>query len=518
MAHCSIHPAVQQRLLLGQIAGEAPGAALAYALDLCGVPPGDSALAAMLLACPAASAVLSVAANATGHPCPQGMLLAQLLSSSLLHSSQLLGAVPAADWARAIAGLHAAASSGTLPDAVRGASQGAFAALVKALLTAGAGAERQAERALQVLRQTWTAEAGADGDGAQLLAAAVEVADGHVFPRQLARRWGASGLEQAVSWIKMCGCDHAFGTEPRVGPLPFFCRWLVAELGRVLAGDADQQPEQGAAATSDAQPGGSAPWDAAMAAFASALPPAPLLQQVQAALRQGRLRCGRAAALLAAAAAVEPAAAEDIRRWASQQAAAALQQRDSAAVIALLHLQRSLLPRLGPRTQQHAQQQQLYAAWLASGLLAPQHRDSLQFLLHGVLLPLLPLDAPCWVQAQAEALGSLLRAARQHPGQLPAACLPLAERYLAQAQQQLQQQQGQRAEGNVNSGAVAGATAAGRVTSPPAPSSSLDKGREIVAGLLAVGHRCSQPPHPCFHRAAAFCCPPHVPVLAKPSG
>lgn len=58
--------------------------------------------------------------------------------------------------------------------------------LVKALLTAGTGSRRQAEGALRELRSAWAEGSGAGGG--QLLAAVVEVADGQVFPRQLARR------------------------------------------------------------------------------------------------------------------------------------------------------------------------------------------------------------------------------------------------------------------------------------------------------------------------------------------
>lgn len=228
-----VHPLVQ-RLLVAEAAGHAPQGALAGALDCCTLPPGSgsadgdaASLRALLLAHPDPPTVLAAAANASGHPCAMGMLLAQLLGGSIVHSSELLAALPPAGWAAAVAGLHAAASSGTLPPAARGAARQACGTVVKMLVTCGGGAEQlqqqptpqlqqqqqRAERCLQELRQAWSgiSHGGDDGsgssaDGAALLAAAVEVVEAEVFPRQRARRCGGRGSTACPSRCCCCCC------------------------------------------------------------------------------------------------------------------------------------------------------------------------------------------------------------------------------------------------------------------------------------------------------------------------
>ncbi|EFN57072.1 hypothetical protein CHLNCDRAFT_143833 [Chlorella variabilis] len=480
-----VHPLVQ-RLLVAEAAGHAPQGALAGALDCCTLPPGSgsadgdaASLRALLLAHPDPPTVLAAAANASGHPCAMGMLLAQLLGGSIVHSSELLAALPPAGWAAAVAGLHAAASSGTLPPAARGAARQACGTVVKMLVTCGGGAEQlqqqptpqlqqqqqRAERCLQELRQAWSgiSHGGDDGsgssaDGAALLAAAVEVVEAEVFPRQRARSW------------------------------------LTAELGRVLQlapGDDGLQLRHQAAAGAEGDGSGGAPWRAAMAAFAAALPAEVLVDQVQAAVAQGVLHTRRAAAALASAAATETAAATRIELWVQQATGASLAAHAGSALSGLLALMRELLPQWVPSQQQPLPgPEQRYASWFGGTLLAPQHQAHLQFLVQQVLVPMLPEDGPCWVQAQADALASLLRRARQQHAPLPPSAQQAAEEYLGMAQQRLkaaaqEREEEQRGGGDGGAGAAPGrAGGQGGGGSPGTADSNLHKGREIVKGLL----------------------------------
>jgi hypothetical protein len=199
------HPGLRRRLLAASTRGDRCEDTLAAVLaddDLCPLPAD---LRRRLLAGPApAAALLAAVANASGRPCPLGMLLAQLLSGSLMSSADLLAAVPPADLAAALAGLHAAASSGTLTGAARGAAGQAFSTLLKMLVTctgSDTSEDRQpaqcaADCTLQQLRRAWTAGSGgassssgrSSTEGAALLAAAIDVVDAQVFPRHMACR------------------------------------------------------------------------------------------------------------------------------------------------------------------------------------------------------------------------------------------------------------------------------------------------------------------------------------------
>jgi hypothetical protein len=251
-------------------------------------------------------------------------------------------------------------------------------------------------------------------------------------------------------------------------------------------------------------------WGAAMAAFAAALELEALLQAVQAAAWQGTVHVERAAALLTAAAALEQAAPAAIESWMQQQAATALQQHDVGALQGLLLLQRALLPGLIKQQQQgsvpasqHKPLQQLYGSWFRSILLAPPLTPHLQFLLQQLLIPMLPEDDVCWVQAQADALAALLgdsqlrqqqqQQQQQHQQQyhqLPASSVQLVEEYIGlcqqrvRGQQQQQQQQQQNKHPNRQPGGTSGG-ATGGAASKAGPGSNLLKGREIVAALLA---------------------------------
>jgi hypothetical protein len=199
------HPGLQRRLLAASARGDRCEDTLAAVLaddDLCPLPAD---LRRRLLAGPApAAALLAAVANASGRPCPLGMLLSQLLSDSLMSSADLLAAVPPADLAATLAGLHAAASSGTLAGAARGAAGQAFSTLIKMLVTCSGSdtsedrrpAQHAADCALQQLRRAWAAGSGGGGgssggssaEGAALLAAAIDVVDAQVFPRHMACR------------------------------------------------------------------------------------------------------------------------------------------------------------------------------------------------------------------------------------------------------------------------------------------------------------------------------------------
>ena len=202
------HPGLQRRLLAASTRGDRCEDTLAAVLaddDICPLPAD---LRRRLLAGPApAAALLAAVANASGRPCPLGMLLSQLLSDSLMSSADLLAAVPPADLAATLAGLHAAASSGTLADAARGAAGQAFSTLIKMLVTCSGSdtsedrrpAQHAADCALQQLRRAWAAGSGGGGssrgssggssaEGAALLAAAIDVVDAQVFPRHMACR------------------------------------------------------------------------------------------------------------------------------------------------------------------------------------------------------------------------------------------------------------------------------------------------------------------------------------------
>lgn len=217
MAACGVHPALQQRLVVATAAAEPLRDTLAAALDCVGGVP--AALRRLLVASPAPAAVLAAAANASGHPCALGVLLAQLLARSLCHGSELLGAVPPAELAAAVGELHATASSTTLSGPAADAAQRAFTTLVTALVTSasgsGGGGQEQraaAERALAQLRQAWApAEFPSSSTGAALLAGAVAVVDQEVFPRQQARRQvtglagGCGSLPAAMPRLP-CGC------------------------------------------------------------------------------------------------------------------------------------------------------------------------------------------------------------------------------------------------------------------------------------------------------------------------
>lgn len=218
---CSVAPALQHSLVAAQAGGRGLQSALEAALDACSIGASGStaALRRSLLAAPVSPApLLAAAANASGHPCACGILLARLLDTSICGAGELLAAADPSDLALAVADLHAAAASGTLPAASAAAARAAFTTLLKMLATAGGeGSEqgRAAERAMAHLRHAWLAPAPdchdafamaaggshAGGHTALLLAAAVDTVDAEVFPRKLAHRqarctvgpgWGAS--------------------------------------------------------------------------------------------------------------------------------------------------------------------------------------------------------------------------------------------------------------------------------------------------------------------------------------
>lgn len=208
MALASVAPALQQRLLAAQARGyhgpEDLRHALSAALDCCGLrTPAAADLRRLLEAHPSPAAVLAAAANASGHTCALGVMLAQLLFCSVVGGAELLAAVDAAELAAAIAGLHAAATSGMLPSPIAATAEQAFGALVKLLVTAaGGGAEqeqaRAAVRVLQQLRRLWSTS-NAPGS---LLAAVVDLADAEVFPRQRATRQ----VEATASCLHLPAC------------------------------------------------------------------------------------------------------------------------------------------------------------------------------------------------------------------------------------------------------------------------------------------------------------------------
>lgn len=207
-----ILPALQHRLVAAQAADD-PLSALTDALQCGGVRQSaggnpTAPLHNLLLAHHSPATVLAAAAYASGHPCSLGVLLARLLSCSIVHVSQLLAALPAAEWAAAITSLHSAANTGTLPQPSRSAAGQAFTTLVKALLTSGTSSiqqpgphhPQQQQQPLQQLRLAWAGPAATGGkgaaegtatpsdEGAALLAAVVAVIDREVFPRFLGRR------------------------------------------------------------------------------------------------------------------------------------------------------------------------------------------------------------------------------------------------------------------------------------------------------------------------------------------
>lgn len=187
-------PRLQQRLVALQAGGGSLAYALDAALDACRIAP-HAPLRHRLHALPPLQVqrVLAVAADAGAHPCAPGLLLARLLEGSLCHAADLLAATDPAEVASAVASLHAAAASGTLPRVAVAVAEAAFATLIKALVTTDAqqqdqGQQRDAEHALLHLRSQWVASGGS---GAALLAAAVDVVDGQVFPRDAAARHGS---------------------------------------------------------------------------------------------------------------------------------------------------------------------------------------------------------------------------------------------------------------------------------------------------------------------------------------
>ena len=212
--------------------------------------------------------------------------------------------------------------------------------------------------------------------------------------------------------------------------------------------------------------------------------------------RWPRACCTRAAPppALASAAATETAAATRIELWVQQATGASLAAHAGSALSGLLALMRELLPQWVPSQQQPLPgPEQRYASWFGGTLLAPQHQAHLQFLVQQVLVPMLPEDGPCWVQAQADALASLLRRARQQHAPLPPSAQQAAEEYLGMAQQRLkaaaqEREEEQRGGGDGGAGAAPGrAGGQGGGGSPGTADSNLHKGREIVKGLLKVG-------------------------------
>lgn len=202
----AVAPGLQHHLVAAQAGGQGLHTALEAALDACGIAAAGptAALRRLLLARPHAAAVLAAAANASGHPCAAGTLLARLLSGSLVGAGELLAAADPAQLAMAVAQLHAFARCSALPAPAAAAAQAAFVTLVKLLATSGDGEEHQraAERIMAHLRRAWllpaagalqggTAAPGNSrscSDAPSLLAAAVDAVDAEVFPRHLAHR------------------------------------------------------------------------------------------------------------------------------------------------------------------------------------------------------------------------------------------------------------------------------------------------------------------------------------------
>ncbi|PRW57883.1 hypothetical protein C2E21_3421 [Chlorella sorokiniana] len=460
----AVAPSLQHRLLAAQVGGHGSlQSALEAALDACAIPAGGATadLRRLLLGHANTAAVLAVAANASGHPCAPSILLARLLSSSLVSAGELLGAADPAELALAVTVLHAAVA-GALPAPAAAAAKEAFVTLIKVLATSSSATEQQqraAECMMAHLRRAWLASdamarRAMGGDGVLLLAAAVDAVDAEVFPRHLAHRW------------------------------------VATELGHVLRSpDAEQHEYAG--------PGSS--WAAATAAFAAALPVEALLEQAQAAAWEGRLHPQRAAALLAAAAQQHPPAGRQVEQWAAAQASAALAQHAAAPLHALLLLQRELLlwrdgaagSTAASAAQQQQQQQrqqqsaqQAYKLWFAATLVAPDQLPHLQFWVQQVLIPLVPEESGgCgWLQAQADVLAGLLRLAQQ-PGAapVPQAAARAAEEYLEAAKQRL------KAEQTAAAAAGGGQAAPG---GPAAPLTNLQKGQTLVAAMLREYEDC----------------------------
>jgi hypothetical protein len=256
-----------------------------------------------------------------------------------------------------------------------------------------------------------------------------------------------------------------------------------------------------------------------MAAFAAALPLDVLLQQAQQAVWGGALHAPRAAALLEEAAAQQQAAgaggAAQIERWAEQQAGATVQQAAAGALKSLMLLQRERLL-LAAAGQQELQQQQ-YRDWFHASLLAApqqqQHQHQrphqhLQSLVQHVLIPMLPEDEPCWLQAQADALAMLtqqLQNQQQQPQQaaLAVGCAQAIQDYLRGAKQRLkaeQQQQSPRGGGGGDGGG--GGNGCG---GKPANRTYLEAGEKLAAKLLKVGRACVCL-HMGRHRLAGLLC------------
>ncbi len=352
---------------------------------------------------------------------------------------------------------------------------------------------------------------------------------------QAATTQAALATRAKVLWWLTCWLHHSL-CWPQ-------CSWIAAELAHVLQATPDgsggsaslqQNDAQGrhpAAADADAE---STSWQAAMSAFAAALPLESLLQQVQAAAWGASLAVPRAAALLAAAAALRPRKRAAVAHWLRQQASAALAQHAACPLRSLLLLQRELVMAAPPETgssgsggsRRQGQQlptegragwhppelrqgppgqptspEQRYRAWLADTLLSgpaegaagtagaagPAAGDArngaqhhLQFLVQQVLVPLCPEDPPAWLAAQRDTLSLLLaqqgEAAQRGVPPLPTGGRQAAEEYVRLAEQRLralQAQQAQQAE-QQGAGAAAGPT-------------KLQKGQAIAQVLIQVG-------------------------------
>ena len=180
---------LQHELLAAQVSGARPDDTTLLQTALGVLPPLPPRLRTRLVGgpSPSSTAVLATLARASAQPCFLGSLLEQLLAGGLLHSGEVLAAVPAAELAAAVAGLHAS-----------GAHR-AFAALLKLLVTSSG--ERAAEQALGHLRQSWVLPApdrwgspAAATAAALLLEAAIEVVAWEVFPRTRATRQARAAL------------------------------------------------------------------------------------------------------------------------------------------------------------------------------------------------------------------------------------------------------------------------------------------------------------------------------------
>lgn len=225
----SVAPDLQLHLVAAQASGHGVRGALDAALDACGIAAAGTtaALRCLLLERSNAAAVLAAAANASGHPCARGILLARLLSGSLVSAGELLAAADPADLALAVGELHAASRSSALPAPAAAVAKQAFFALIKMLATSGDGAEQRSatEHVMAHLRRAWLAPAAAagissrsfNGDGALLLAAAVDAVDAEVFPRQLAhrqaQRWVGVGHVASAVLLALCCSFCGNGTS-----------------------------------------------------------------------------------------------------------------------------------------------------------------------------------------------------------------------------------------------------------------------------------------------------------------